>query len=424
VAVNIERLVLSRWLRGNKATRAKFAAYGFVSDMFHTYTAHFNFLQDFEEKYGKPPSKAAFKRKFKDFKIVTTKEGMEYYCDQLVERENLIRLKELSKNISPLIDQGDVSKAISELRIGLETTALHTSSKALDWKKKGTLRYKNAVVRRRKQLMSGDVFDTPYPKLNKYIISLRPENLITIAARLGIGKSWLLLKFALHYFWSGAKVLIITKEMSEQEFEDRLDAIDARLNWTDFLSGSLKPVQRKRYKKRLRARKKCSGVIQIVGEESIEAQGLDSLVREIDNFGPDVVLVDGIYHYEVTGVRDEVQRLIKVVRTAKRIAKARKVLFLQTVQLNRQAEGKKKGGGVATLSWSDTVGQESDIVLELIAPEGRDRPFRVLKIIKGRNTQYGEVHINMNMKPVDLGEIGAARGGKKGKMFKMRKIME
>ena len=55
---------------------------------------------------------------------------------------------------------------------------------------------------------------------------------------------------------------------------------------------------------------------------------------------------------------------------------------------------------------NNLVTHNSDLLLELIAPEGREGSFRVLKILKGRNTSYAEFPINFKLSPrVDFSEM-------------------
>lgn len=52
------------------------------------------------------------------------------------------------------------------------------------------------------------------------------------------------------------------------------------------------------------------------------------------------------------------------------------------------------------------ITHNSDLVLELIAPEGRDSDHRILTILKGRNCGYADVALNMKMSPrIDLSEM-------------------
>lgn len=407
---NIEASLICRLIKGNVADIQKFNSYRLTADNFHTYTEQFQFIHTFKEKYGKMPGQDALKREFPDFELYKTKESVEYYCDKLVQRETGMRLKDVSRKLSPFLQSGKFVEASNLLRAELERIDFTSTAKSMDWK--NTSRFKTAVLNRALELKSGTTYLTPYQKLNKAIICLRPQNLVTISGRLGFGKTWMLLLFALHMLrTSKARVLIISNEMSAEEFADRLDAIDARISWINFMSGTLTPKHRLRYKKMLRRRKTYPGRLHIVDDTTIERKDISSLVSEIDKFRPDVVFVDGIAQYDCVGSKDEVQKIMNISRRMKRIAKARKILLFQTAQQNRTAEGKKKGGGVGGISWGDALAQDSDLVFEIIAPEGRESSIRILSIIKGRNVGYTEVAFNLKMEPyVDLNEMGKITG--------------
>lgn len=399
--INIERLLLSRMLNGNNKDRAVFERYPFHVDMFRTYNAQYKWLSEFKDKYGKYPGAGAFNRKFKEFKIVSTKESMSYYCDQLIERENLSRLRDMADRMTPLIDSGKVSDAIALMSQESKSLAVGVEAKAINFKSADLKYYKTNAILRKKLLQKGRMFDTPYKTLNELISFIQAGNLVTLSGRPAIGKTWILLFFALYWFKKGHRVLLISKEMTEEEVQSRLDAIEAYLDWPNYRRGELTLKQRRRFKKMLLARSKCKGELFIVGNSLLTGDVIENLSVEINNYRPDTVLVDGIQQYDVRGAKGEVEKVLALSRITKRIAKIRKVPIIQTVHQNRESEGKTKGGGLGGLAWGDQIAKDSDMVFEFFSPDksGKAYDYRIFKIIKGRDTGYGEFCVNFKMAP-------------------------
>jgi len=414
---NIEASVICRLLSGNSADLDKFRDYKIDVDFFKTYNEQYAWLNTFRDKYGKLPSTGALRREYPEFPLHKTKEGIEYYCDKLVERETGIRLKDLGQRISPLLNAGRYTEALQQLKTATEYIDIAKTAKSVNWNTQN--RYATAVKNRAQEIKTGKVYDTPFPRINKAIRYMRCQNLVTITGRLGFGKTWLLLVMALHLIKKyKVKLLLVSNEMSADEFMDRLDVIDARISWDRFLAGTLSLKHRNRYKRMLKRRKTYPGILQIIDDTTIDRKDVSGLVTEIDKFKPDAVFVDGVHQYDFKGSRDEVQKIMNLSRYMKRIAKARKVLLVQTAQQNRTAEGKKRGGGIAGVSWGDALMQDSDLAFEVVAPEGRESEVRVFSIIKGRNTGYTEVAVNLKLNPfTDISESGSKQTADLDKYF-------
>jgi len=422
---DIEAQFIVRLLIGNKADKADFTKYPFDDADFRLYDREYAFIQSFEEKYGKLPDKATFLSKFPKFKIVRAREPLAHYADSIVERRNRGALMRELRKVEPLLNSAKVgasTRAILKIGEVIDNLTFTDASDVTNWNNDAKRRFRDYLKRKKRQ-SQGLVFDSPYPALNAMCPSgYVAGNLITIASRLAVGKTWLGCKFALHWLKADASILFISKEMSDREIIDRMDAIEARLNWIRFVKGTLKPIQRKRYRTMLNRVKKARKKMTVAADASLTETGLETLVQKIEQYRPDAVIVDGIAQFDGKG-KGEVEKMLNISRRMKKIAKAKKIVLVQTVQMNRQAEGSKKGGGLGTISWSDAIGQDSDYVFELVAPDGRDKPERLFKNLKGRNSSFGEFWINMKVKPqVNFDQI--KKGPKSQKKVPLNRMAE
>ncbi len=402
--MNVETAVIKRMLIGGKEELSKFESYELSPSMFHSFPKEASWLFSFYEKHTKLPSLKLFKNKFPHFSLPKTKDSLGAYVDLLRDKEMKTLLSKVVKRCEPLIET-NTAEGISRLQQELEAiTKTVSSSSAIDLSKLNVKSRMKVFNKRRELLESGSAVLSPWKTLNKFLnAGFRPENLVTIASRWNVGKTFILCVLALYYAKLGYRILFVSKEMSGDEIQERLEAILSEVSWPLYLKGKLGPKGRKRLRRGLKRLKKLPIIIS--GEASLEATGLQTLVADIDRHRPEIVFVDGIYQYEVNGVRDEVQKMLNISRKVKRIMKSRKVIGFQTVQLNRQAEGKNKTGA-STLSWSDAFGQDADVLLELDAPDGkRDLPYRLISVLKGRNMGFGEFFLNFDMKKCDFSEM-------------------
>lgn len=407
---NIEAQFISRLVSGNKQDHSDAQKYRLDVEDFRIYDREYEYLKSFEERYNKFPDKQTFGQKFRQFKFVNVPEPLSHYADSLLERRNKATLIAEVHKVEPLLNSkspGDVNKAIAHLADTITSLVGDHSVNTLDWKTEARSRFKE-YLRRNELRKKGQIFTSPYTKLNAMVpTGFVAQNLITLMSRPSVGKTWILAMFALHWMSQGARVLFISKEMSEKEIQDRLDAVAAKLNWVRFQLGRLNLKQRRRYREFLRNMRKTAGAgnIIVVGEAKVEDQGIDSLMSQIETYKPDVVIVDGLAQYDGKG-RDEVQKMLYISRRMKRVAKAKKLILMQSIHTHRAAEGKKRGGGLGAASWSDAIIGDSDFVFELVAHEGREKSERLFRNLKGRNAAFGEFYIKMKMKPfVDLSEL-------------------
>ena len=75
-------------------------------------------------------------------------------------------------------------------------------------------------------------------------------------------------------------------------------------------------------------------------------------------------------------------------------------------QFSRQAGKKGREGSLETVAFTDAISQHSSLVLSIRpgeTPYEEDR--RILELMKGREGEKGEVHINYKFQPVNLSEV-------------------
>lgn len=388
----------------NKADQQKAIATGINPAMFLSKNAEANYLFAYAEKYGKFPALRIFQLQFPQFPSLQPPEPARFYIDRLIERHTYSGLQKiLGKVTKHLRDtgMGAVQECVNEM-LKAQELLKHGYSGEIAWNKWDAMH--NYVSREQ----TGTLWLTPYRLLNRMIRGMRAKQLITIAGRPALGKTWLLLYFSLGLWEQGANVLFIEKEMGQEELYERADALYFDLDWIRFLNGQISKAEMQRHedkRKAFFAKHKARFVVS--DQEDLNSNGIESVLAKIIEYQPDVVALDGAYLLDEAQGRTFVEKATTVSRSTKRLAKNRNVLFLQTLQMNRQAE--ETGGGLETLAWSDAYGQDSDVVIKLGGK--KEEAVRELTLLKGRTLTggMGSFYTNSIFSPkVDLSELGVA----------------
>lgn len=231
-------------------------------------------------------------------------------------------------------------------------------------------------------------------------------DVVTWVARLGIGKTNILLKQADFAWGQGNSVLVVTTEMPKPQITRRLLGIQSGINPDAIRKGQLS------HWARARLRRLVDNLT--YGERfSIYSAGMNQKVGDIDTliheFAPDIVFIDGAYLLRPeTGTRhlNRIERVPEVYDALKAMALTHNRPIVNTTQFSRQAGKRGKEGSIETIAFSDAIAQNSSIVMGIkdgTPPHQISR--RVLEFLKGREGEQGEFSINYLFRPVDFSEL-------------------
>lgn len=210
--------------------------------------------------------------------------------------------------------------------------------------------------------------------------------------------TWMLLSWAYHA-WKAeqSKVLFICTEIPARDMMKRLDALHLRVNHADLRSKILTDAVYERYEDFLLGTDPRKDEMIFVDGAGMTPAALSSLVDQIK---PDAVYIDGIYMLGGDGRRDEKgwEKMQRVIRGLKEdVALRHEVPVFYNTQFNRDVatagnatRGKVAKGGVEHLSFGDSLGMWSDMIIA-ISRSAEDIENRVLemRVIKGRDTADG-----------------------------------
>ncbi|KMS92649.1 replicative DNA helicase [Prauserella rugosa] len=217
---------------------------------------------------------------------------------------------------------------------------------------------------------------------------LRPGQLVTVAARPGVGKSTLAMDWARHVaFHHGdpaqrQPVMFFSLEMSEGELWDRVICAEARVRHSDYTSqGRLDEASRDRiYRKAAETSQPvsegsntCVGDLLMIDDNARVTPGqIRALARQQQRrTGLSMIVVDYLQLMHADTPADNREREVaSITRELKLAAKSLEVPVVMLSQLNRKSEDRAdKKPAASDLRESGAIEQDSDIIMLIHRPD-------------------------------------------------------
>jgi replicative DNA helicase len=248
-----------------------------------------------------------------------------------------------------------------------------------------------------KKAESGDIAGIPtgFHLLNKHTGGWRSPNFIILAARPGVGKTSLMLHFAITAARAGFWVNIYGYEMLAEDLFRIVLSGESRVGRTKIRDGKLDNSDWKD----IQAAKRVLEKLPIIWYDNsqIKANQIKSITNKNMKAGKcDIIFVDylQIIPPEDERVNRELQ-IAKISRLFKSISVTSKIPVMALAQLNRDIDKRQKGAEplLADLRESGSLEQDSDIV---IFPYRDENDNMVLKIAKHRRGICGTLPIGVN----------------------------
>ena len=354
-----------------------------TDDYFSNYKEEFNFIKEHIDKYNCVPDKATFLSKFEDFDLIEVKENPNYLIDALFEDRDKRFLASTFNSIRNLLSEGKVEEAMQ-----LYTTKSVDAVKAKHLESFDILnaetRYSDYVDRCSDY--NKYYVKTGFEELDKLIGGWeRQEELATIVARPGVGKSWVLLKCAVAALEQGLKVGMYSGEMSENKVGYRFDTLVSHIsNYSITKGNSNIQLEYKKYIDSLKNR--FNSTFKVLTPAMINgAAGVTALRAFVEKEDLDILFVDqhSLLEDDRKG-RSPVEKAANISRDLKNLQVIKKIPIISVSQQNR--ESTETGIDVSHVAQSDRIGQDSTVVIFLKQKDG----ILTLTLAKSRDSETGK----------------------------------
>lgn len=365
----------------------------------------FTFIRQTLTDTGEFPSIRVLEQKFPSFTfetyidrdgndVVGTEEPLSYWAKELRNKQRHNKMAENIEAVVDLLEKGETEEAFAKLKQGVWSIEDEVEeTQKVDITQNTESRKERYLERKKNKGMQG--IPTGIEQLDYVLKGLVDDTLTTLIAKTGTGKTWFLVLVASYAMLNGYKVCFFTTEMSKELLEDRFDAMLYGMmyegfNYSLFKQGMLSPEEEQSYFDFLD--EDVSKLESLVIEDVIDVAGIISTVQKEN---PDLICVDSAYLMDdVSSTDSDWLRVTHITRDLKKkVAKH----FHKPVLINSQADkttSKKNGPELGNISYSQSIGMDSDNVLALYRDQVmlNDREMGV-KVLKNREGTTGKAII-------------------------------
>lgn len=237
---------------------------------------------------------------------------------------------------------------------------------------------------------AGSLHGIPWPwdPLTQDTLGKRPGDFIVLYGRMKSMKTWVALFCAVYdYMVNNCRVLIWSREMSQDKMAVRVASILAKVDYQLFKKGRLPQRHEKRALKLLEQLSNRSVALTEEDIEQAQSGGRDLMLlcgRDApptleafkdycDHYQPDIAYLDSYYH--MTTARSERltqrwQRQACLTEDVKTGAEDMGIPIVAVTQANRDGE-KTHGDTLSDLADTDVIGREADLIIRIIRKGGK-----------------------------------------------------
>jgi replicative DNA helicase len=409
--VSIERDLISKILHERDLSVASEAG---VTAKFFLSTEHrevFKFLLEHHRDYNSVPSMEAFQRNYPTYKVTKADDPMQYYVDEISIDYGNYLLEDGLVRATDLFDAGDFTEAKMTLAQCLSQVNREvTKIRAVDLTETGPER-----VKKYREYAKSDGalkgISTGFHMLDVATGGMQPGQLFVFVGPPKAGKSTMLLLSAMFANMGFYRPLFIGFEMSNEEQEERHDAIRAGVSHKRLRDGTLSADDYRELEKMTRRME--SNPPMIFTADATSTSTLSAISALVEKFKPDVVYVDGVYMLEDENgePKGSPQALTNITRGFKKMAQNLGIPFAISTQVLSWKMDRKRGVTTASIGYSSSFAQDADVLIGVEPTEDDNR--NKVKILDGRNVKRMEIFVEWDwdegtfreLEPGDLLEV-------------------
>jgi len=378
-------------------------------DYFFNYKNEFNFIKNHYNAYHDVPDEATFLAHYPDFDYIKdVKESEKYLVEQLLNDYKQAKFAEIFNNAKEKFESGkaDISELMHNTAEALtEVSDRNTKMSCTDITADTDERFKRYLDRVNHR--SEFYFRTGFKELDDKIggIDTKNENMV-IAARTGIGKTWMLVIMAANAALQQKTVGFYSGEMTVDKVASRIDTILGNAKWPSFTNTAITKGDGnasdnyKKYLDELKEKRKNNaiGQIKILTPKDINGPAtVDALSAFVEQEHIDILFVDQYSLLEDTShAKVEHERVANISKAIKNLQVMKEIPIISVTQNNRTGEKDKDTGkfiqDTTQIALSDRIGQDATVILMLSRKQEKvnDHDQFVINILKSRDGGDGQ----------------------------------
>ena len=337
-------------------------------DFFSDYREEYKWLKSHLDNYGNCPDIHTFVNKFPEFDVIQVNETTRYLVDELYQDYNKRKLASVFNRVRDLINMDKIDEAVAVYTNAATDVVQSTHLDCVDIFK-DTTRFNDYIDK----CTSFDKYyiKTGFDELDQMIGGWdRLEELGTIVARPGVGKSWVLHKVAVAAAKQGLTVGLYSGEMSENKVGYRVDTLISGISNSAIMRGN-DSIQLE-YKKHMEELPtKFKGTIKVLTPAMINGPATVTALRAfVEKEKLDILCIDQHSLLEDDRkARNPVDKAANISRDLKNLQVLKKIPIIAVSQQNRNSVDDAVGK-TANVAQSDRIAQDSTILIYLTQKDG------------------------------------------------------
>lgn len=296
--MSFENRLLSKVIDDGNITQLN--KYNMTSTDFYLQKETYDFIKDYENKYGTIPAYTEVVAECPDFDYIPdVPDNVAFMCNK-IKSDNAKRKayellqKEASDKFSSLNGRDFVNWLHDQTSL-IKETANVDIVQGSNWGANGDERWR--MYEESKESRTYSYIPTPYPTLTKWLGGgFELGDYVLVQAGTNIGKSWIASHIGVVAFNNGFGVIHYSPELSKKQQLQRLDTIDGHFTNSSLRIGELSTVKEDKYKEYLSKFNDKNTVPYIVKTMGDMPKGLSLKVIEADlqaNDNIKMVIIDG-----------------------------------------------------------------------------------------------------------------------------------
>lgn len=363
----------------------------------------YEFTRNYYIEYGKLPSYSMIANKFNLSPIESTPDGdPRYWIRELKKRNFLLTYDQGINKINPYLVSGNLDEAQQELIslcMGLSKVGVSTPKpQQLSDLFKSTL--DSLSDRRSSGGMTG--ITCGFPSLSRMLRGFTGKNCYVLAGRKKLGKSMILAIMSLVAGQEGERPLMISMEMTKDEYINRLLALWTKIPLNHIVSGYISTEAEGNLRQLLDTLE-----LAYLFQEGFFRTSVADLDLMISMYKPTIVYIDGAYLLKPptsTSKMSGWERVSETIKEVKLVAGRHDVPIIMSYQFNKEGD----------VHLSDSIRQIATATMGVYIPQGRDDQ-RVIKVMDNRNGPTGEITIGWNFNDMEFSEVESVDDSMEGR---------
>lgn len=336
-----------------------------------------------------------------------TTQPVSYYSERLRQRHIFKNINDRFSDLSAAMHSRQMDTVLEVLRQMLSSVVSHTNNTVSSLASLASEVRNDYLLAKEFPGLRG--ITTGWGILDAVTLGWQNTDLVVIAGRTGMGKSWVLAKMAYEAWVAGSTPLVVTMEMGQLQFARRFVGIHSGINPGFIRAGELSPFGETQLESKVQ--QLVTGAMNfhlMAGDFAKKVTAVEAMIEELH---PDVVYIDAAYLLSAEGASKgyvtKWESIARVVAELKTLAIKKSIPIVITVQMNRNTTKKSdRTADTSDIAGSDSIPQDASAVITLrrgLSPYENVR--RVLDLIKFREGEEVSFSTNFRFNPVDFSEV-------------------